>query len=305
MLSITFANAQSISCNDFSILGYEPDLPGHSILHIRLEGDSMDFISYPYISLVTDCNGDTIATGSLSFFGQMGQTVQSYPVTGDITNTCLPINVEFVFGNTNFETDTCILTLDSLQAPLTCSDFIPLGIQADQFNTLINISMAGTGNSYISNPMISIVTDCVGDTIATGYINSSGQIGLSVQGYPITPLGNTVCYPITVEFLYGNTNFETDTCLLTLNATTGTPESSIVENEISIFPNPASNEITIQSDKWIHKNNYLIYDYQGNLILTGKLISENTFVDISNFSNGMYFLKIDNHFGEIYKLLKQ
>lgn len=305
MLSITFANAQSISCNDFSILGYEPDLPGHSILHIRLEGDSMDFISYPYISLVTDCNGDTIATGSLSFFGQMGQTVQSYPVTGDITNTCLPINVEFVFGNTNFETDTCILTLDSLQAPLTCSDFIPLGIQADQFNTLINISMAGTGNSYISNPMISIVTDCVGDTIATGYINSSGQIGLSVQGYPITPLGNTVCYPITVEFLYGNTNFETDTCLLTLNATTGTPESSIVENEISIFPNPASNEITIQSDKWIHKNNYLIYDYQGNLILTGKLISENTFVDISNFSNGMYFLKIDNHLGEIYKLLKQ
>lgn len=305
MLSITFANAQSISCNDFSILGYEPDLPGHSILHIRLEGDSMDFISYPYISLVTDCNGDTIATGSLSFFGQMGQTVQSYPVTGDITNTCLPINVEFVFGNTNFETDTCILTLDSLQAPLTCSDFIPLGIQADQFNTLINISMAGTGNSYISNPMISIVTDCVGDTIATGYINSSGQIGLSVQGYPITPLGNTVCYPITVEFLYGNTNFETDTCLLTLNATTGTPESSIVENEISIFPNPASNEITIQSDKWIHKDNYIIYDYQGNLILTGKLISENTFVDISNFSNGMYFLKIDNHLGEIYKLLKQ
>lgn len=305
ILSTTFANAQSITCNDFSILGYEPELPGHSILHIRLEGDSMDFISYPYISFVTDCNGDTIATGSPSFFGQMGQTVQSYPVTGDITNTCLPINVEFVFGNTNFETDTCILTLNSLQAPLSCSDFIPLGIHADQFNTLINISMAGTGNSFISNPLISIVTDCVGDTIATGFINSSGQLGLSVQGYPITPLANTVCYPITVQFSYGNTNFEIDTCFLTLDAITGIPESFNVESEISIFPNPSSNEITIQSKKSIHGNSYFIYDYQGNLILIGKLISENTFVDISKLSNGMYFLKIDNYLGEIYKVLKQ
>lgn len=304
MLWTTFASAQSITCNDFSILGFEPDLPGQSRIHIRLDGDSMDFISYPYISFVTDCNGDTIATGSPNFFGQMGQTVQSYPVTGDITNTCLPINVAFVFENTNFQTDTCILTLTSLQAPLTCSDFIPLGIFVDQFNTLINISMAGTGNTYISNPLISIVTDCVGDTVATGFLNSSGQIGLSVQGYPITSLANTVCYPLTVEFLYGNTNFETDTCLLTLNATTVTQESSIVESAISIFPNPASYEIIIRSNKAIHENNYLVYDYQGNLILIGKINSENTFVDISNLSNGMYFLKIDNSLGEIFKVLK-
>ena len=306
-LSVTFANAQTINCNDFSILGFgtDPFNSGNSLIHILLEGDSMDFISYPYISLVTDCNGDTIATGSLSFFGQMGQTVQSYPVTGDITNTCLPITFELVYGNTNFETDTCTFSLNSLPTALTCGDFIPIDIEVDQSNTLINISMLGTGNTYISNPRISFVTDCSGDTIATGFISSSGQIGLSTQGYPITPLGNTVCYPITVEFIYGNTNFETDTCLLTLDATTGTPESSIIESAISIFPNPASNEITIQTNKAIHENNYLIYDYQGNLILTGKLISENTFVDISSLSNGLYLLKIDDHLGEIFKVLKQ
>ncbi|MFN9320740.1 MAG: T9SS type A sorting domain-containing protein [Chitinophagales bacterium] len=63
--------------------------------------------------------------------------------------------------------------------------------------------------------------------------------------------------------------------------------------------------MNIQTNKAIHENNYLIYDYQGNLILTGKLISENTFVDISSLSNGLYLLKIDDHLGEIFKVLKQ
>jgi hypothetical protein len=306
-ISITFAHAQNINCNDLSILGFGPDAfhSGNTLLHIHLEGDAMDFISYPHVSIVTDCNGDTVATGSMNFFGQTGQSVQSYPVTGDITDACLPITVEFVYGNTNFETDTCILSLSALPAALICGDFIPIDIEADQSNTLVNISMQGTGNTYISNPHITFVTDCTGDTVATGFINSSGQTGLTTQGYPITAPGNSVCYPITVEFIYGNTNFETDTCLLTLNGANGIPESSILENKFSIFPNPASNEITIQTDKALDEKYYHIYDHQGKLILTGKLLSANTIVDIGNFSNGFYLVKTDNHVGEIFKVLKQ
>jgi hypothetical protein len=305
-LSTTLINAQAFNCADLSILGFGPDPfnSGNSNIHIHLAGDSMEMINYPYISLVTDCNGDTIATGSLSFFGQMGQTVQSYPVTGDITNACLPITIQFIYGNTNFLTDTCVLLLNSLPAALTCNDLIPIDIQVDQSNTLINISLLGTANTYISDPHISFVTDCSGDTIATGFINHSGQIGLSTHGYPITSLVNSVCYPITVEFIFGNTNFETDTCLLTLNATTGNSIYPSVENVISIFPNPATNEITIQTNKSMLGKNYLVYDYQGKLILTGKLISEKTFVDIDRFSNGLYLFRIDGLSGDIIKVLK-
>jgi len=188
---------------DFSILGFGPDAfnSGNSLIDILFEGDSVDFISYPYISLVTDCNGDTIATGSLSFFGQLGQTVQSYPVTGDLSKACLPFSVEFVFS--------------------------------------------------------------------------------------------------------GNTDFETDTCILILNGTTGISESSIIASAYSIFPNPSINEITIQSNLSQIGTVYLVYDYVGKLILTGRLDSESTVLNISDFSNGIYFFKIGDHLGETIKVVKE
>lgn len=307
VLFASFANAQSITCNDFFMLGIGPDPfnPGNSIVHVHMNGNSNDFINYPYISFVTACNGDTIATGGMNFFGQMGQTVQSYPVTGDITNACLPINVEFVYGNSNFQTDTCILTLTSLPAPLTCSDLIPLEIQVDQSNTLIKISMLGTGNTYISNPRISIVTDCVGDTIATGFVNYSGQIGQSTQGYPITSPTNTVCYPITVEFIYGNTNFETDTCLLTLNSPTSIMETMQMEKLISIYPIPSSDKISIITGQKMLEENYQIIDSKGSVMIVGKLVSDYTQLDISQLPNGLYFLKMGNRYRNIIKFIKE
>ena len=113
LLSMSMTNAQTINCSDFSILGFGPDQfnSGNSVVHIHFGGDTIDFIDYPFISVVTDCNGDTIATGNMNFFGQTGQTVQSYPVTGNITNACLPITVEFIYGNTNLQIDTCTFSL--------------------------------------------------------------------------------------------------------------------------------------------------------------------------------------------------
>lgn len=305
-LSMTIARAQTINCSDLSLLGFglDPINPGNSLIHILLGGNSMDFITYPYITIVTDCSGDTIATGSINFFGHQGQTVQSYPVTGDITSSCLPISVEFVYGNTNFETDTCTLTLSTLPPALTCNDVYALGIESDQFNTLVNISIQGSGNTYIYNSHISIVTDCMGDTIASGFFGG-GQIGLSTQGYPITPVGNTICYPITVGFIYGNTNFETDTCLLTLNAPTAVVESMQMERSISIYPIPSSNKISISTDQKIYEKNYLIYDTKGKVMITGKIVSDNTILDISQLTNGLYFFKIEDNSGEIIKVVKQ
>jgi len=307
LLSTTIASAQIINCADFSILGFGPDAfsSGNSVIHIRLEGDSSDFISYPYVTLLIDCNGDTIATGNLSFFGQQGQTVQSYQVTGDISNACLPISVEFVYGNSNFENDTCTLTISALPPALNCNDFLGIAIETDQSNTLVNISVQGSANTYISNPQISIVRDCAGDSIANGFVNYSGQTGLSSQGYPITPLSNTPCYPVTVEFIYGNTNFETDTCLLTLNAPTALEELIEKERSVSIYPNPSSNEIYIHANNSYQGKNYLMYDCQGRLLITGKLVKENTLVDIRNFPNGFYFLSIGNEMSQIFKVMKE
>lgn len=299
--------SQTIDCSDFSILGFGPDTltEGNFVLHVRMEGETTDFINYPFISVVLDCNGDTVATGNMNFFGQFGQSVQSYPVTGILSSACLPLTVEFVYGNANLENDTCRLDFIAFPEPVSCPDFLPVSVESDQFNTLVNISMLGSENAFITSPRISFVKDCNGDTIATGFVNYAGQIGQSTIGYAISSISNTICYPLTIEFIFSNTNTNRDTCLLTLDTATGISPSVFMNPPYSVFPNPFNKEITIQIKSGEIGKKYFICSSQGSVLAVGNLLSEKTVVDFSRFSKGPYFLRIEGHSGKTISLLKE
>ena len=104
--------AQSVNCSDFSVIGVNPDTlnPNGYIVSIQFNATSNVFINYHQVSAVLDCNGDTVATGGLSFFGQFGQTTNDYPVTVSGSLACEPLNVVFVYSEDNFNDDTCLLT---------------------------------------------------------------------------------------------------------------------------------------------------------------------------------------------------
>jgi hypothetical protein len=72
-----------------------------------------------------------------------------------------------------------------------------------------------------------------------------------------------------------------------------TNTKEINKNEFSIFPNPASNFITISSN--IAIKNIEIFSALGKRVLqrTSKELNDNT-IDISNFASGIYLLKINN-----------
>lgn len=72
------------------------------------------FVNYPYISAVLDCNGDTVATGSFNFFGQLGQSTFEYPVTVTGSLACQPLSIVFIYANDFLENDTCSLALNSV-----------------------------------------------------------------------------------------------------------------------------------------------------------------------------------------------
>ena len=80
--------------------------------------------------------------------------------------------------------------------------------------------------------------------------------------------------------------------------------TSIVNSEVdyfNIYPNPASDELTIQfSDNLNHV--ILIYDMYGKLVLS-KITSETEILNISNLSNGIYIIKIDDRQNK--KLIKK
>lgn len=68
-------------------------------------------------------------------------------------------------------------------------------------------------------------------------------------------------------------------------------ENSGISGDIEIYPNPASGKFALQSlNRGI--NSIEILDYSGRIVLTKKInINDNTIIDVSNLSSGIYLLK--------------
>jgi hypothetical protein len=298
ILSCAFTGtAQSINCDSFTVIGLEPDTfdLNNTLIQIEMSGGVADFANYPYIPSITDCNGDTVATGGMFFFGQIGGTEQGYPVSAISDDVCLPLTIEFIYNNDLFETDTCLLTFEG-NSP--CNLFAVTGIEPDTLNpanTLINIEMAGDPFDQVNYPFVIAVTDCNGDSMAAGEMVFFGQLGQTTQGYPVSALGNDVCFPITVEFFFGTTNQsfpDGTTCLLTFDGH-GLSVPDVKADQFSIFPNPAYSEIQLSYNQSITGKAYGVFNTTGGVVLSGTLSDTNARIDLSALPEGVYIVMVD------------
>jgi ELWxxDGT repeat protein len=64
---------------------------------------------------------------------------------------------------------------------------------------------------------------------------------------------------------------------------------------ISIYPNPTSNNITIQVKEGMNQN-FKIFDQMGREVISGKLNGMSADVNLSTLSKGMYTLKIEGNY---------
>lgn len=108
--ALMFGNiyAQSISCNNFTVKRFSPDTvnAGAMQLGIEFQANVNQMVGYPHVSLITDCNGDSVAVGQMFYFGQLGGTSQDYPVTLLKSDYCEPLKATFIYLNES-KTDTC------------------------------------------------------------------------------------------------------------------------------------------------------------------------------------------------------
>jgi hypothetical protein len=65
-----------------------------------------------------------------------------------------------------------------------------------------------------------------------------------------------------------------------------------IENQIILYPNPASNEFTLELASSEVSKELFVYSAQGKLVYFKKINSFKTNVDASNWSEGIYLLKI-------------
>jgi hypothetical protein len=103
--------SQSSFCPNFTVTGSYQDTIDPSIYQVSVEFSAPDsvFVGYTLISAILDCNGDTIATGSPFWFGQIGQTTQDYPITLIGQPNCSPYTAVFSYMDEQGNIDTCLL----------------------------------------------------------------------------------------------------------------------------------------------------------------------------------------------------
>jgi hypothetical protein len=160
------ARSQGILCDSFCITNIQMDSSAGNVWNITvaMAGSNSDFINYPHISLITDENGDTLATGTLNFFGQIGGTSTIYPVTALVDSLTENFTGTFYF---NYDEVICELSFPCLTNGI-------MNQSADQdFEVQIYPVPASSHATILLNKS--------GDNIQFRLINSKGQIASTLQ----------------------------------------------------------------------------------------------------------------------------
>lgn len=78
-----------------------------------------------------------------------------------------------------------------------------------------------------------------------------------------------------------------------------------IENQFSIFPNPAQNVITIKATTKLDGSAYSIYDNMGRVLASGKLNGEITMVELGHLAAGIYTLRVGDNLKQTFKIVKE
>ncbi len=77
------------------------------------------------------------------------------------------------------------------------------------------------------------------------------------------------------------------------------------DNLFSVFPNPAQSVINVKADSKLIGDVYSIYDNTGRVVLTGKLNSQNTIIELGNLSGGIYMFSVGENMKQTFKVIKE
>ena len=64
--------------------------------------------------------------------------------------------------------------------------------------------------------------------------------------------------------------------------------------QLSLFPNPATDKITVERSGTVKETNLAIVDIEGQEFITSQITEPKTQVDISNLTSGVYFVRVTN-----------
>jgi hypothetical protein len=173
----------------------------------------------------------------------------------------------------------------------------------------LNASKTITFTFYTPQPINAIANPpqiCVGQNAT---ISANGAV--SYTWTPSIPLNGIVSPSIntsyTVVGVGANTSTNVSVVTLSVDLCTGIASSQINElDNIKIHPNPSAGIFNVNCN--IDSDNLVIevYNALGQKILDEKILSENTIIDLSKYTKGIYYLKVISfQKQEVFKLIKE
>ncbi len=154
-------------------------------------------------------------------------------------------------------------------------------------------SFSGNGvNGSVFNPQIAGLGI---SNINYNYTNSSGCNGNAAQSTIVYDTTGTICTTFdTIQVTINDTIFTTVTDTLIINTTLGLPAPNN-ENTILIYPNPASNYITIDNGNYNAMTGYniKIENNAGQQVFQSAINQAQFFIDLSTWTgDGLYFVHL-------------
>jgi len=77
------------------------------------------------------------------------------------------------------------------------------------------------------------------------------------------------------------------------------------DNSFSVYPNPANSQINVKADQKLLGSVYNIYDNTGKFVLTGKINSETTVIELGRLSGGIYYFSVGVSLKQAFKIIKE
>jgi hypothetical protein len=182
--------------------------------------------------------------------------------------------------------------------------------QTKSDNTIFNST--NDWNLLINNPSANFSESISGNT--TTFTNSSSSVNSTLNYSWNFGDGNTSSIQnpshtyttngtYTVTLIASNCIFS-DTITKTIQIGTNSMEENTNTN-FEFYPNPTTNQIIINVEKQLLGSVYIIYDNTGKAILTGKILSEQSVIDLVDLSKGIYLLSIGENLDRTFKVIKE
>jgi PKD repeat protein len=182
--------------------------------------------------------------------------------------------------------------------------------QSKSDNTIFNSTT--DWNLLINNPSANF-SESISGNIAT-FTNSSSSVNSTLNYSWDFGDGNTSSiqnpsHTYTTSGTYTITLIASN-CIFsdTITKTIQIGVTSIEESQISAFefyPNPTTNQIHLKVANKLLGSIYTIYDFTGKTVLTGKILSEHSVVELANLSRGIYLLSIGENLERTFKVIKE